>query len=281
MRSAGVDCPPASPTTGTACSTSRMATLVTARFADDRITFVRDFPASQAALARISGPVAARFEAFWGGLELANGFHELGDARSRRGDSQADAATRRARGQPARDGGRSVPRRPRRRPAAVRRRGTRLRPRGDDRGAAPATSTRSSPFPSNAPESRTEPASMHTLNELPVDKARRIRGTGGKPACPARRRARPRRQRRQHGGAALLEPAGSQLGGVLPGRSRSVATCCSGRSRASRRACASRSVAACAARPPRGARRSWCPTCTRSRVTSPATRRRTRRSSCR
>jgi lysyl-tRNA synthetase class 2 len=79
-----------------------MATLVTAGFPDDRITFVRDFPASQAALARVEGPVAARFEAFWGSLELANGFHELGDAREQALRFETDAAARRARGQPAR-----------------------------------------------------------------------------------------------------------------------------------------------------------------------------------
>jgi len=80
-----------------------MSMYVTPRFADDRITFVRDFPASQAALARISGPVAARFEAFWGGLELANGFHELGDASEQAQRFAADAAKRRSRGQPPRE----------------------------------------------------------------------------------------------------------------------------------------------------------------------------------
>jgi len=80
-----------------------MATCVTARFPDDRLTFVRDFPASQAALARVSGAVAARFEAFWGGLELANGFHELGDADEQARRFAADAATRRNRAQPQRD----------------------------------------------------------------------------------------------------------------------------------------------------------------------------------
>jgi lysyl-tRNA synthetase class 2 len=80
-----------------------MSLHVTARFPDDRITFVRDFPASQAALARITGPVAARFEAFWGGLELANGFHELGDALEQTQRFAADGAARRARGQPDRE----------------------------------------------------------------------------------------------------------------------------------------------------------------------------------
>jgi lysyl-tRNA synthetase class 2 len=79
-----------------------MSLHVASRFAADRITFVRDFPASQAALARISGPVAARFEAFWGGLELANGFHELGDATEQAQRFVADAATRHARSQPER-----------------------------------------------------------------------------------------------------------------------------------------------------------------------------------
>lgn len=42
-----------------------------------------DFPASQAALAKIrhdTPAVAERFELFWKGVELANGFHELTDA---------------------------------------------------------------------------------------------------------------------------------------------------------------------------------------------------------
>jgi lysyl-tRNA synthetase class 2 len=45
--------------------------------------FIHDFPASQAALARVRDgepPVAERFELFWHGVELANGFHELSDA---------------------------------------------------------------------------------------------------------------------------------------------------------------------------------------------------------
>tara|TARA_R110001583_G_scaffold6618_2_gene33557 strand:+ start:31162 stop:32142 length:981 start_codon:yes stop_codon:yes gene_type:complete len=45
--------------------------------------FVYDFPASQAALARISSKdsrVAERFEVYYQGIELANGFHELSDS---------------------------------------------------------------------------------------------------------------------------------------------------------------------------------------------------------
>jgi lysyl-tRNA synthetase class 2 len=79
-----------------------MGTLVAQSFATDRITFLHDFPASQAALAQIRGPVASRFEAFWGPLELANGFHELGDATEQRRRFTADLAERRARGRPTR-----------------------------------------------------------------------------------------------------------------------------------------------------------------------------------
>jgi lysyl-tRNA synthetase class 2 len=51
------------------------------------LVFVRDYPASQAALARLrpgTPPVAARFEVYLDGLELANGFHELADANEQR-----------------------------------------------------------------------------------------------------------------------------------------------------------------------------------------------------
>jgi elongation factor P--(R)-beta-lysine ligase len=77
-----------------------MAACVAPGFDHGAITFVHDFPASQAALARIRGPVASRFEAFWGGLELANGFHELGDASEQEDRFKADAAERARRGQP-------------------------------------------------------------------------------------------------------------------------------------------------------------------------------------
>jgi lysyl-tRNA synthetase class 2 len=63
--------------------------------------FVYDFPASQAALARVRPgppPVAERFELFWKGQELANGFHELGDAAEQRARFEADRARRLAAG---------------------------------------------------------------------------------------------------------------------------------------------------------------------------------------
>lgn len=49
--------------------------------------FIYDFPISQAALARIQSvnpPVASRFEVYFRGIELANGFHELADANEQR-----------------------------------------------------------------------------------------------------------------------------------------------------------------------------------------------------
>jgi lysyl-tRNA synthetase class 2 len=47
------------------------------------MTFLYDYPASQAALAKVAGdspPVAQRFELYISGVEIANGFHELDDA---------------------------------------------------------------------------------------------------------------------------------------------------------------------------------------------------------
>lgn len=49
----------------------------------DRPVFIYDFPVCQAALAKIrreEPPVASRFEVYFKGFELANGFHELQDA---------------------------------------------------------------------------------------------------------------------------------------------------------------------------------------------------------
>lgn len=65
------------------------------------LTFVYDYPASQAALARLDKDeqgqtVARRFEAFIGGMELANGYWELTDAEELRRRFDADQAKRRA-----------------------------------------------------------------------------------------------------------------------------------------------------------------------------------------
>ena len=62
------------------------------------LVFVRDYPASQAALSRLrpgTPPVAARFEAYLNGVELANGFHELADAVEQRARFEDDLERRR------------------------------------------------------------------------------------------------------------------------------------------------------------------------------------------
>jgi lysyl-tRNA synthetase class 2 len=76
-------------------------TVVLAGFDARAVTFVYDYPASQAALARLKPTtprVAARFEAFCGGIELANGFHELTDAAEQRRRFVGDIEKRRAGG---------------------------------------------------------------------------------------------------------------------------------------------------------------------------------------
>ena len=63
----------------------------------NRVTMLYDYPASQAALARIrddATPVAERFEAYLDGIELANGFTELLDAPTQRARFVHDNACR-------------------------------------------------------------------------------------------------------------------------------------------------------------------------------------------
>ncbi len=53
----------------------------------DALCFIHDYPASQAALAQLNPDnpqVAERFELYYQGVELANGFHELADATEQR-----------------------------------------------------------------------------------------------------------------------------------------------------------------------------------------------------
>jgi lysyl-tRNA synthetase class 2 len=64
--------------------------------------FICEYPASQAALARLKlgePRVAARFELYLDGLELANGFHELAQPQEQRARFEHDLALRGARGQ--------------------------------------------------------------------------------------------------------------------------------------------------------------------------------------
>lgn len=77
-------------------------------FPEDQLLAVYDYPASQSALARIrepapakageDPPVAERFELYLGPLELANGYHELNDAREQRARFERDQSVRRSRG---------------------------------------------------------------------------------------------------------------------------------------------------------------------------------------
>ncbi|MET0809226.1 MAG: EF-P lysine aminoacylase EpmA [Pseudoxanthomonas sp.] len=69
-------------------------------FPRDRITVVRDWPATQSALARIrpgDPPLAERFELYLGHHELANGYHELTDAQEQRQRFQRELSVRETR----------------------------------------------------------------------------------------------------------------------------------------------------------------------------------------
>ncbi len=59
---------------------------------------VYNFPVSQAALAQVHHGEAARFEVYYRGVELANGFHELTDVDAQRQRFNDDNAIRRLRG---------------------------------------------------------------------------------------------------------------------------------------------------------------------------------------
>jgi lysyl-tRNA synthetase class 2 len=79
-----------------------MGLVVGPKLGHGRPCFICDYPISQAALARLKPgppPVAARFELYLDGVELANGFHELGDADEQRARFVSDLALRHARGQ--------------------------------------------------------------------------------------------------------------------------------------------------------------------------------------
>ncbi|MEN8168947.1 MAG: elongation factor P--(R)-beta-lysine ligase [Pseudomonadota bacterium] len=61
------------------------------------LCFLTDYPASQASLARLNPDnpaVAERFELYYKGVELANGFHELGDSAEQRKRFEAELAER-------------------------------------------------------------------------------------------------------------------------------------------------------------------------------------------
>jgi lysyl-tRNA synthetase class 2 len=77
-----------------------LSTVVGPRLGRGGLTFLHEYPASQAALARLKPDdpkVAERFEIYLEGIELANGFHELADAAEQRARFNADLSLRRAR----------------------------------------------------------------------------------------------------------------------------------------------------------------------------------------
>ncbi|HWQ93876.1 MAG TPA: EF-P lysine aminoacylase EpmA [Gammaproteobacteria bacterium] len=75
--------------------------VVGPKLGQQRLCFLYDYPASQAALARIRPgspaqpyPVAERFELYVNGVELASGYHELGDGVEQRRRFEADIKKR-------------------------------------------------------------------------------------------------------------------------------------------------------------------------------------------
>ncbi len=80
-----------------------MSHVIQPRLGKGRLTFVFDYPPSQAALARIERgdpPVASRFELFLEGVELANGFHELVDATEQENRFLSELHSRQIAGKP-------------------------------------------------------------------------------------------------------------------------------------------------------------------------------------
>ncbi len=77
-----------------------MAACVQPALPPRALTVIEDYPAGQAALARLSHDrrTAMRFEVFCGTLELANGYQELDDPVEQRRRFERDLAVRRARG---------------------------------------------------------------------------------------------------------------------------------------------------------------------------------------
>ncbi len=82
-----------------------LSSRVVPQFAKDRLTVLKHFPASQAALARLCPAnirLADRFEVFLGSMELANGYVELTDVAEQRRRIDEECEMRRKLGRPAR-----------------------------------------------------------------------------------------------------------------------------------------------------------------------------------
>lgn len=72
----------------TSCLHYLLTHFVEPKLGRDELTFLIDYPPEEAALARVidknGEKVAERFEIYFEGVELANGYHELGDAKELR-----------------------------------------------------------------------------------------------------------------------------------------------------------------------------------------------------
>ncbi len=81
-----------------------MSHVVIPGLASDRLSVIHHFPANQAALARLDPnepELAERFEVFFAGMELANGYRELTDAAEQRRRFESDLERRHTAGLPA------------------------------------------------------------------------------------------------------------------------------------------------------------------------------------
>jgi lysyl-tRNA synthetase class 2 len=83
-----------------------MGSVIGPTLGRNALTFIHDYPASQAALARLNPDdprSALRFELYCRGIELANGFEELASAAEQRARFEADNRERQGRGLPVHD----------------------------------------------------------------------------------------------------------------------------------------------------------------------------------
>jgi lysyl-tRNA synthetase class 2 len=81
-----------------------MGTVIGPKLGRNKLTFIYNYPASQAALARVNPGdrrTALRFELYCKGIELANGFQELASATEQRARFERDNEERRRLGLPA------------------------------------------------------------------------------------------------------------------------------------------------------------------------------------